>query len=290
MNSIAESAQKRLSTSEFAQLASFSKREFGLNLSENKMPLVFSRLSKRLEERKVANFSEYLKILNAQNEHAERQELVSALTTNVTSFFREAHHFETLKNRLYELRHHIEKGKRVRVWSAGCSSGQEPYSIAATILSVYPDARKLDIKVLATDIDPKIVSKAKSGLFRQEKKVEIPESLARHLKPSTVNPEFDEADDVLKNLITFGELNLISDWPFSGPFDVIFCRNVAIYFDQDTQRRLWKRFSDLLTDEGIIFIGHSERICGPALGCLQGIGITSYQRRSKLADQKILGD
>jgi chemotaxis protein methyltransferase CheR len=290
MNSIAEPTEKRLSTSEFAQLASFSKREFGLNLSENKMPLVFSRLSKRLEERKVANFSEYLKILNAQNEHEERQELVSALTTNVTRFFREAHHFETLKSRLYELKHHIEKGKRVRVWSAGCSSGQEPYSIAATILSVYPDALKLDIKVLATDIDPKIVAKAKSGLFRREKKVEIPDSLTKHLRSSTEKPGFDEADDALKSLITFGELNLISDWPFSGPFDVIFCRNVAIYFDQDTQSRLWKRFSDLLTDEGIIFIGHSERICGPALGCLQGIGITSYQRRSTLADQKILGD
>lgn len=263
---------------DFKAIASLAQNEFGLNLSESKKPLVYSRLSKRLKARNLTYFPDYLNLLEQPEEESERLELISALTTNVTSFFRESHHFETLHDEcIPKFIDKISQGERIRLWSAGCSSGQEAYSIAMTILSKIPDARNRNIKILATDIDPKIIEKAKTGHYNAEEKTSIPVPLySKWVKPHRQSEIEITAE--ARSLVTFAELNLMSKWPFAGPFDVIFCRNVAIYFNQPTQQKLWCRFSNMLADNGHLFIGHSERVTGPASSQLTGVGITSYQK------------
>ncbi|WP_299929992.1 protein-glutamate O-methyltransferase [uncultured Pelagimonas sp.] len=275
----AESKEIPFSDRDFGSLACLAKSKFGLNLAESKKPLVYSRLSKRLRARNVSSFSDYISLLSIPAEESERFELISALTTNVTSFFRENHHFETLQEVLStELIPKAKSGHRVRIWSAGCSSGPEPYSTAMTIFNKFPDVDQYDVKILATDIDPKVVSKAREGKYSIDELDGISD-IYRHQWIKLVDEGSNFiVSDKLKNLITFNELNLMSNWPFNGPFDVIFCRNVAIYFDQATQQNLWSRFCDLLTPKGLLFIGHSERVTGPATGNLEGIGITSYRK------------
>jgi len=268
------------SDADFRAIADLAQERFGLNLAESKKPLVYSRLSRRLKSRKVGSFSEYLVLLNRKDEEGERLELISALTTNVTSFFREQHHFDTLRDALVtELNAKAMMGQRVRIWSAGCSSGPEPYSIAMTVLDALPDAAGKDLRILATDIDPKIVKKAREGVYPNEEISGLQAAMrSRWTRACTDDPKRAVVSDTLKSLITFNELNLMSDWPFHGPFDAIFCRNVAIYFNQETQQRLWQRFYAMLNPGGLLFIGHSERVTGPALQHLEGIGITSYRK------------
>ncbi|WGW03741.1 CheR family methyltransferase [Tropicibacter oceani] len=268
------------SDEDFQALATLARREFGLNLAQSKKPLVYSRLSRRLKARKIAGFSEYMKLLDKGDDDSERMELISALTTNVTNFFREDHHFQMLrKDVLPACADRARNGKRLRIWSAGCSSGQEAYCIAMSLLDVFPEAHNHDAKILATDIDPQIVAKAKTGRYAPEDAAAIPEAYRKKWVTTATGgkPALSMSDD-LRRLITFAELNLISQWPFQGPFDAIFCRNVAIYFDQETQQALWQRFCDLLMPGGYLFIGHSERITGPATSVLRGVGITSYQK------------
>jgi chemotaxis protein methyltransferase CheR len=259
-----------------------AKAQFGLNLAESKMPLVYSRLSNRLKARCVNGFSEYLELINKPQEAEELLELISALTTNVTSFFREKHHFEMLETEILpNLIQHVKSGGRARLWSAGCSSGQEPYSLAMTVMDKFPDALNYDIRVLATDIDPKIVAYAKDGAYPKEEIDTIPDHLGHFIHHMNENQSGkSKIVEKIKSLVTFGELNLIAEWPCKGNFDVIFCRNVAIYFDQPTQQKLWARFTERLVDGGHLFIGHSERITGPAEAKMQGVGITSYQKHA----------
>lgn len=268
------------SDADFRAIADLAQERFGLSLAESKKPLVYSRLSRRLKSRQVGSFSEYIALLDRREEEQERLELISALTTNVTSFFREKHHFDTLRDALAgDLGARARAGGRVRIWSAGCSSGQEPYSIAMTVLEAVPEAARLDLRILATDIDPKIVAKARAGEYPAEEASGIPANLRGKWLPScgkdgtrcSVSPD-------VRALITFNELNLVNAWPIKGPFDVIFCRNVAIYFSQQTQQTLWQRFSAMLPPSGLLFIGHSERVTGPALKEVEGIGITSYRK------------
>lgn len=283
MNSLSSGSYTRdipFSDADFRAIAKLAQDRFGLSLAESKKPLVYSRLSRRLKLRQVQNFSDYLSLLDRAEEEEERLELISALTTNVTSFFREKHHFDTLEQALDDgLSDRIKSGGRTRIWSAGCSSGQEPYSIAMTVLGKVPDAARKDMRILATDIDPKIVQKARHGVYSAEEASGIPAPLrAKWLSAADADGRTYGVSEGLKSLITFNELNLMNEWPFRGPFDAIFCRNVAIYFDPDTQKRLWQRFSAMLSPGGLLFIGHSERVSGPAMQGLTGVGITSYRK------------
>ncbi|WP_418591826.1 CheR family methyltransferase [Ponticoccus sp. (in: a-proteobacteria)] len=268
------------SDADFRAIAAIAQERFGLNLAESKKPLVYSRLSKRLKARNLNGFPDYLKLLEQPEETDERQELISALTTNVTSFFRETHHFETLASEcLPALAAGARSGQRIRLWSAGCSSGQEPYSIAMSVLDQFPDAANLDLRILATDIDPQIVDRARTGSYPGEEAAGIPAPYqAKWVRRSGDGGRLTMGEP-LRQLITFAELNLMDLWPFKGPFDVIFCRNVAIYFNQQTQQNLWQRFCQMLIPGGYLFIGHSERITGPATQDLSGVGITSYRKR-----------
>lgn len=277
------------SDADFRAIADLAQERFGLSLAESKKPLVYSRLSRRLKTRQIGNFPEYLALLKRKEEEQERLELISALTTNVTSFFREKHHFDTLRDAIQsDLKVQSKNGRRVRFWSAGCSSGQEPYSIAMTVLDALPEALNKDVRILATDIDPKIVQKAKAGLYASEEVAGIPANLrGKWIKPVSGQESVSEVSSELKSLITFNELNLMSEWPFRGPFDAIFCRNVAIYFNQPTQQQLWKRLCAMLAPGGLLFIGHSERVTGTALSELEGIGITSYKKSREPAQRTL---
>lgn len=270
----------------FRQIADLARQRYGLSLQANKKPLVHSRLTRRLRETGIADFDAYLKAIVSGARPDEEIAFVSALTTNVTSFFREAHHFEMLKSRaLPRLSAKLAGGGRVRFWSAGCSSGEEPYSLAITLLDHLDGAATGDLRILATDIDHGILERARAGRYPTDAVNTLPQQTRRrHLRPVDTDPDQYEIAPPARDLIRFAELNLMTDWPFKGPFDAIFCRNVAIYFDKETQARLWQRFVDLLDADGLLFIGHSERLSGPALDSLESIGITAYAKRAGQPD------
>lgn len=275
----------RFTDADFTAIARLAQQDFGLHLTGAKKDLVYSRLTRRLRNLGLSDFHSYCLILESPGGAVERMAMLSALTTNVTHFFREEHHFNTLRDTvLPPLIAAARRGGRVRLWSAGCSAGQEPYSLALTILDLCPDAARFDIRILATDVDPVILARAEAGIYRDDEVKSLPETLqGRYLQPVPNHPNHFAIAAKPRALIRFGALNLMSDWPIRGPFDVIFCRNVAIYFDTETQSRLWTRLADLLSPEGHLFIGHSERLAGPA--CLQfaGSGVTTYR---KTADQR----
>jgi chemotaxis protein methyltransferase CheR len=284
----AESRRRRLVEGEFVfteedfdQIARMLHSDAGIALSETKATLVYSRLAKRLRVLGLASFRDYCAFLTEDGRGAgERQQMLAALTTNVTRFFREPHHFDHLKTEvLPALLDKARAGGRVRLWSAGCSTGPEPYSIALTILSLMPDAAKYDIRVLASDIDPNVVAEATRGVYRGNAADPIPAELRqRWMRRDNQGSETGwSAGEELRALIAFRELNLIGDWPMKGPFDAIFCRNVVIYFEEDTQSRIWSRFLPLLTPQGRLYIGHSERLSGPATSAFVSDGLTTYR-------------
>lgn len=265
-----------LSPAEFAAIADYAKQAFGLHMPDSKREMVFARLIKRLRRVGIPDFATYLAFVKQEANSQERSEFLSALTTNVTQFFRENHHFDYLRTvALPPLIDRARKGQRVRIWSAGCSAGQEPYSIAMTVLDLCPEAHSLNFKILATDIDPRILDTAKTGRYPIAESAAIPESLRKTAIAAADGDSFT-VSDALRKLISFAELNLIAEWPMQGMFDVIFCRNVAIYFDADTQSTLWNRFANQLNDGGHIMIGHSERLSGAAVQKLRNTGVTVY--------------
>lgn len=275
--------QPALSDADFAALARLVREDSGIHLPPSKRGLVLSRLSKRLRALGLEDFGAYCRHLKTPSGAEERGRLISALTTNVTRFFREDHHFAVLREKvLPPLLENATRGRRVRLWSAGCSSGEEPYSIAITILDLMPDAARHDIRVLATDIDPQVVATARAGVYPATALEPLtPEQRRRYFVPEGTGggPGSMAVAAAPRGLITFGVLNLIGEWPFRGPFDVIFCRNVVIYFDAATQERLWRRYADLLCAEGHLFIGHSERLSRSAEPLFASQGVTHYRKR-----------
>ena len=264
---------------DFDAISAFARKEFGLNLEPSKRALVQSRLARRLRELGMKSLAEYRALID-RGGGEERERLVSALTTNVTQFYREVHHFDLLERSvLPDLIRRARGGGQVRLWSAGCSSGQEPYSLAASILRLCPDAARHDIRVLATDIDLAILEEAKSGSYPEAaRRFPSVEHEARVFAKEGRTGSTWPVRPALKSLVTFRPLNLIGSWPITGRFDVILCRNVAIYFDKPTQERLWARFAQSLEPGGHLLIGHSERLHGPALRQFESVGITAYRK------------
>jgi chemotaxis protein methyltransferase CheR len=266
-----------LTDADFAVIADLAMRDFGLHLTDAKRELVYSRLLKRLNHLGLDQFRDYCALVKGPDGAEERQAMLSALTTNVTHFFREDHHFALLRETvLPKLIEAAKQGVKVRLWSAACSAGQEPYSMAFTVLSLYPEAARLNLRILATDVDSQILAKAEAGVYHMDELKAIPEAARRFTE--TVNATTFKIGAKARELITFGRLNLIEAWPVKGPFDVIFCRNVAIYFDKPTQSRLWARFGELIAPGGHLCIGHSERVAGPAEQMFRPTGVTAYKR------------
>ena len=272
-------APQALTDADFASIARRAYKDFGLHLPPSKRDLVYSRLAKRLRHLGLQDFTAYCSLIESPDGEDERMQMLSALTTNVTHFFREDHHFRLLRDRvLPPLLAAARAGRRVRLWSAGCSAGQEPYSLAFTVLELCPEAARLDIRILASDVDPDILQRAQDGVYPAEELKAIPAGMRdRFIDQDGTSPTF-RISDRARAIVRFAELNLMSEWPMRGPFDVIFCRNVAIYFDKPTQARLWQRFAALTPPGAYLFLGHSERLSGPADAMFRSAGVTAYWR------------
>jgi chemotaxis protein methyltransferase CheR len=243
---------------DFERIRALLYAESRIHLPDAKLALVYSRLAKRLRALGLTSFVDYCALVERDESREERRAMVAALTTNVTRFFREPHHFDHLRKLLPVWIAEARDGGRLRIWSAGCSSGQEPYSIAMTLLSVFPEAASHDIRILGTDIDPVVIATAREGLYAEDLLEGIsPEMRRKWLRQD--GGRWRVADEI-RRLITFNELNLMEPWPIKGRFQAIFCRNVCIYFDQQTQDGLWSRYGDAMTADGRLYIGHSERI------------------------------
>lgn len=270
-----------MSDTDFQAISDIAYKEAGLVFLPEKVSLVQSRINRRLRQLKINSFAEYTAFVESEQGLAERKVMISSLTTNVSNFFRESHHFDILKEQvLPSLLSRARAGGRVRLWSAGCSTGQEPYSIAMTLLDFAPDAPTLDIKILATDIDPNVIFTAKRGYYDNRSIGDIDVSLQSKYLETVTNGRksgFQIAEPV-RSMVSFRELNLLSHWPISGMFDVIFCRNVVIYFDEETQLALWPRFESVTESGGWLFVGHSERLSDRLKTEFVTAGPTAYHR------------
>ena len=264
---------------DFRRIASMLHGDAGIALPQSKATLAYSRLAKRLRALGLESFKAYCDLVASAAGLDERQRMLAALTTNVTRFFREPHHFDHLRDQVLPgLLAKARGGGKARLWSSACSSGQEAFSAAMTILDAAPDAGALDIKILASDIDPNMVEAGRRAVYSGQAAADAPPGLRqRWLKPLGPGSNEVRVADEARALVAFRELNLIGDWPMKGRFDVIFCRNVVIYFEEETQARIWSRFAPLLNPGGVLYIGHSERISGPAAGQFRPDGVTTYR-------------
>ena len=271
-----------LTGEDFQNIADMLHADAGIYLSEAKATLVYSRLAKRLRALGLGNFHDYCTFVASEDGADERQKMLAALTTNVTRFFREPHHFDHLKEQLLPLVEEAKRGRRIRFWSAGCSSGQEPYSIALSILSLLPDAAALDIRILATDIDPHMIADGRRGIYSDSAIADVPAELRKRYFVGTSDKGSKSVSDELRSLVAFRELNLNgAAWPMKGPFNAIFCRNVVIYFEELTQQKIWSRFAPLLVPGGCLYVGHSERVSGLATSSFRSEGITTYRLQGR---------
>ncbi|WP_415903297.1 CheR family methyltransferase [Neptuniibacter sp. QD29_5] len=248
----------------------------GIVLADHKQDMAYNRLVRRLRELKLSNFDDYFTFLNSNP--VEFSQFINALTTNLTAFFREKHHFDFISNTIIP---EIEESntQRVRAWSAGCSLGEEPYSLAMTLLESGINPSSWDIRLLATDIDSKVLSSAKSGIYSEDRIKNLPNMQVKRwfLKGKASHKGFVKVKPELQELLRFNYLNLMQDWPIEGPLDFIFCRNVMIYFDQNTQARLLDRMHSLLKPNGYLFVGHSEALARHASN-FELVGKTIYRK------------
>ena len=267
-------ANTNLTEGEFTKLSDLVYRHCGINLHDGKMELVRARLAKQMRIGGFATAGEYIDHVLSDPSGEEFKKLIDALSTNLTSFFREKNHFDYLQCELLPRLLEAKKrrgNRRLRAWSAGCSTGEEPYSLAMILLEATGGGGgqgAWDVKLLATDISTRVLAHARRGTYDKKRADGVPPQLRnKHLAVNKLDGRiFYDASPALKNLISFRHLNLMQAWPFAGPFDFIFCRNVMIYFDKPTQQRLVGRFFDCLAPGGVLFTGHSESLTGIAHG------------------------
>jgi chemotaxis protein methyltransferase CheR len=263
----------KIPQAEFERVRSLIFSYCGISINNGKEALVQSRLSKRMRKLGISTFRDYLKLVESQKPKGEFLSFVDVLTTNKTSFYRENKHFEFIAEYLYPKM----TGKNIKWWSAGCSSGEEPITLAMNLLEAKQHIGWRDVKILATDISRDVLHTAKLGIYTQNKISDIPASyLKKYFK--VLNDGSFKVNDEVKNMITYGRLNLNDQWPLRGGFQMIMCRNVMIYFNRQTQEQIIKKFSDLLEPGGYIFLGHSESMNAAALG-FHNIAPAVYQKK-----------
>jgi chemotaxis protein methyltransferase CheR len=269
-----EAREFELTDAEFSRIQRLLKDRSGIDVGAGKRMLVYGRLTRRLRALKLDSFGEYLKLVD-DPQSDESRAFLNALTTNVTELFREEHHFELLRERIVP--EMAEAGaKRLRIWSAGCSLGDEPYSIGLT-LAQLPEVADWDIKILATDIDSDVLAQASAGVYPLERIEKLqPQMRAFFGRGVGKNVGLARVGARVRNMITFKQLNLHDTWPMHGPFDVIFCRNVIIYFDGPTRERLVRRYAELLRPGGYLCLGHSESPTAGKVSSLKGCGRTAF--------------
>jgi chemotaxis protein methyltransferase CheR len=267
------------SDGDFQRVRSLVQERIGIWLSDAKRELVYGRLSRRLRVLGLSSFSQYLDLLEG-GDIEELQQFCNAITTNLTAFFRERHHFKFLAEQLLPaLERNNADARRIRIWSAGCSTGEEPYSIAMVALETLGHLRDWDIRILATDVDTSVLRHARLGIYSGERLEKLDgERLLRWFERVGDSSHYRVCDE-LRNLVTFKGLNLVGQWPMRGPFDVIFCRNVVIYFDRDTQRQIVCRMANLQNTGDYLVLGHSESLLDVSTQ-YRLVGQTIYRRRA----------
>lgn len=251
---------------DFCFLSTLMDNNAGINLTEDKRELVYGRVSKRLRLLGINNFSDYCKLLRQDNTDEVRH-LINSLTTNVTSFFREMHHFEYLSNRIIPevIQKNANRDRpRLRIWSAGCSTGEEPYSIAMVLRENIKDIDNWDAKILATDLNSNALDIAQKGEYPIERANEVPIERKKNwmLMGTGTKDGRIKFKSNIRRMVHFKQLNLTQAWPVHATFDCIFFRNVAIYFKKETQINVLNRFADRLEENGTLFVGHSESLIG----------------------------
>jgi chemotaxis protein methyltransferase CheR len=271
-----------LSEAEFNFLRNFVYEHCGISLGEHKRQLVQGRLVRRLRALKLRDFGGYCELLR-RDPQGELGELASAISTNVTAFFRESHHFDLLTNELLP-RWIAEKknGGRLRIWSAGCATGEEPYTLAMVLAeALEKHGSHVDAKILATDLSPQALETARKGVYPIDRLEGVSTERRRRwfLRGEGEYDQYACVHPRLRELVSILPLNLLHDWPMQGPFDAIFCRNVVIYFDKPTKQRLFQRYAGLLPEGGYLFLGHSESMYG-LNDNFDLIGRTVYRKRS----------
>jgi chemotaxis protein methyltransferase CheR len=273
-------AEFALSERDFTRIRERLYNVAGISLSDAKRTLVIARLSKVVRGLRLSSFDAYIDYLERQGTADDGQEFVNALTTNLTRFWREEHHFAHLVDHVGELMKRHAASKRLRIWSAGCSTGQEPYTIALSLLAAWPELKRWDFKILATDIDTAVIAKAATASY--------PDSELNGLSAER-SRLFERLEDgrikvpaAATSIVSFKPLNLMAPWPMKGPFDAIFCRNVAIYFDKPTQAEVFGRLGQILAPGGFLYIGHSENLGAGGAG-FHLVGKTIYQARAQRA-------
>ncbi len=248
-----------LDQQQFERIQQIVHRQSGINLQAGREDLVQSRLSNRLASVGMDSYEQYVKYVDSEPSGKELAAMIDVLTTNKTGFFREIQHFDYLRKISKNL---LKKGRRVQIWSAGCSSGEEPFSVAMLLLEQVPELDPQNVQILATDISSRMLARAREGVYTQQALNGVPPMLLRkyftrlHAVPSRVY----RINDNVRSIVRFARLNLIGEWPMKGPFDLILCRNVMIYFDGPTADRLMHRLWELLAPGGHLLAGHAEHI------------------------------
>jgi chemotaxis protein methyltransferase CheR len=272
------------SDADFRGLAQLAYQRAGIALADSKRNLVYTRLSRRLRVLGFASFRQYRDYLDGADGEQEMERFINSISTNHTKFFREDHHFDHLRTQVAAPFAQASRGsasRRLRVWSAGCSTGEEPHTIAMVLKREIPDIERHDARILATDIDTDVLAKAARGEYQASALDDIPaayRSFFQGNEGSGSNAKVYVNADV-QQLISFRRLNLMELWPFKGPFDAVFCRNVMIYFDNATKTNLVERFTKMVKPGGWLYLGHSETLIGSHPG-LRLVGRTVYRRES----------
>lgn len=253
----------KMTSRDYKRIQRLIKEVIGVDLNDHKKNMVYTRLHKRLKILGLNNFEDYIAHLRHSDD--EMAEFVNAVTTNVTSFFRENHHFEHLAQTVVPelIERKLKAGSRqIKIWSAGCSTGQEPYSIAISLLEAIPNPSSWNIEITATDINTEVLAVAKTGVYDSASVDGVDFKILRQYfeKGIGTNEGKVRVRPNLKKLIHFKPLNLMESWHFKDRFDVIFCRNVLIYFDNKTQAKIVERYCDRLAERGVLYIGHSETL------------------------------
>lgn len=259
---------------DFMCLANMAYDISGIVLGEHKKELVYSRIARRVRKLNLQNFGQYCQYL-AANQDTETNDFLNAITTNLTSFFRESHHFEFLAKEIIPQWKKEKKSKPIRIWSSACSTGPEPYSIAIT-LDKNMLVKDYNLKILATDLDSEVLAKARKGEYPVADIEQLPRNYLSNFLRSK-GSDVGQVKENIRNMVQFNRLNLLGPWPMKHKFDVVFCRNVVIYFNKETQKELFDRLADSLVEGGYLFIGHSETLHGMT-DRFENKGRTIYQK------------
>lgn len=255
-----------MTAEEFRLFRDMIHEKAGIALGDGKRQLLVARLSRRLRALGLGNFSQYYAGLKSDPQGDEMRRMLNAITTNKTDFFREKHHFEYLRDHvLPEARARVSKGapRRLRIWSAACSTGEEPYTIAMTVLDALGPSSGWDVKILASDIDTNVLATAEEGVYAEERIASLPEAVKRahFLRGKGKSEGYVRVRPELQRMVSFRRINFIeAPWPIKTQFDVIFCRNVIIYFNRETQRVLFERMAEKMAPHAYLFVGHSENL------------------------------